>query len=113
MKKIAWIVGNLEEVGGGERLLLEGENFFSSIKYKTKIITWRFNKKALFENTYNPLDVEVLTNNKNKVERSKIFLTVYSKIKTFKKLYKILKEYNPDILICQNEYFWSNISIPL
>jgi len=103
-KKIAWIVGNLEELGGGERLLLEGERFFSLNNFYVKIITWRFNKKALFENRYRPSDIEVLSNVKKKVERSKILLTIYSKIKTFKKLYKILKEYNPDILVCQNEY---------
>ncbi len=72
-KKIAWIVGNLEELGGGERLLLEGERFFSLNNFYVKIITWRFNKKALFENRYRPSDIEVLSNVKKKLKDQKFY----------------------------------------
>ncbi len=102
-KKILWIVGSLEQIGGGERLLLEGVKYYDSIGVKTKVVTWRYNEKALFGKGYKLKDVVVLENN-HEVKRSNILKFGFERFKSIIKLLIIARKFKPDLLLCQSEY---------
>lgn len=102
-KNILWVVGSLEQIGGGERLLLEGVKYYDSIGVKTKVVTWRYNEKALFGKGYQLNDVVVLENNKE-VKRSNILKFGFERFKSIIKLLSIARKFNPDLLLCQSEY---------
>lgn len=102
-KKILWVVGSLEQIGGGERLLLEGVKYYDSIGVQTKIVTWRYNERELFGKGYQLKDVDVLENNK-KVQRSNILKFGFDRFKSIIKLLRIARKFNPDLLLCQSEY---------
>lgn len=102
-KKILWVVGSLEQIGGGERLLLEGVKYYDSIGVQTKVVTWRYNEKALFGKGYQLNDIVVLGNNKN-VKRSNILKFGFDRFKSIVKLLSIARKFNPDLLLCQSEY---------
>ena len=102
-KKILWVVGTLQQIGGGERLLLEGVKYYDSIGIKTKVVTWNFNKEALFREGYKLDDLEVVGNG-NVIKRSDIFSFTFNRFKSILELLKIARKFNPEILICQSEY---------
>ena len=102
-KKILWVVGTLEQIGGGERLLLEGVKYYDSIGIKTKIVTWKYNKEALFGGGYKLNDIEVVGKGNN-IKRSDILSFAYNRFKSILELLKIARDFNPDILLCQSEY---------
>lgn len=103
VKKILWVVGSLEQIGGGERLLLEGVKYYDCIEVQTKVVTWRYNKNSLFGNGYQLKDVEVLQS-KKEVKRSNILKFGFNRFKSIVKILNIARKFNPDLLLCQNEY---------
>ena len=103
VKRILWVVGSLEQIGGGERLLLEGVKYYDCIEVQTKVVTWRYNKNALFGNGYQLKDVEVLQS-KKEVKRSNILKFGFNRFKSIVKIWNIARKFNPDLLLCQNEY---------
>ena len=103
-RKILWIVGSLNQLGGGERLLLEGEKYFTSKNIDTKILTWSFNQKSLFSGLYNPNDIVILDSLKSPASRSNFMTSSFRRIFQLRKIYSITKKFNPDLIICQSEY---------
>ncbi len=101
-KTIIWIINQLSDVGGGEKLLLEGAKYYRSIGYKVKIITWNFNDRVLFDGRYENLDI--ISFEENLVDRKNIFRRSYSRFKSLLKLRKILISENPLLVITQGEY---------
>jgi hypothetical protein len=85
--------------GGLERLLLEEYNFFRKEKIKTKILTFKIKKEALFN--YKVSDLEVLRCNSGFLSR------VIS-------LRRRLREINPDLIIstCSLELYLATIFTP-
>lgn len=102
-KKILWIVGSINQIGGGERLLLEGVKYYQSIGIRTKVVTWQFNKERLFGNEYKLDDIEVLGKSNN-TKRSDVLNYGFNRFKSIMKLLKIARDFKPELLICQSEY---------
>jgi glycosyltransferase involved in cell wall biosynthesis len=102
-KKILWVVGSINQIGGGERLLLEGVKYYDSIGVKTKVVTWEFNKDRLFGNEYKLDDIEVLGKG-NDAKRSDTLNYAFNRFKSVINLLKITRDFNPEILLCQSEY---------
>jgi glycosyltransferase involved in cell wall biosynthesis len=102
-KKILWVVGSISQIGGGERLLLEGVKYYDSIGIKTKVVTWKYNKEALFGDGYKLVDIEVVGKGNIK-NRNDIFSYAFSRFKSIFELLKIARDFNPEILLCQSEY---------
>lgn len=103
VKRILWVIGSLEQIGGGERLLLEGVKYYDAIGVKTKVVTWRYSDKALFGQGYQLKDLEVLQNN-NEIKRSNIAKYGFDKFRSVFKLLSIARKFNPNLLLCQSEY---------
>jgi len=103
MKKILWIVAAIEDIGGGERLLFEGLDYFQESNVDVKVVTWRLNQKAFFDGTYSFDNIELLESQK-KTSRNNIFSHASNRAKSFIRLYKIAKSYNPDLILCQSEF---------
>lgn len=102
MRKILWLVAAIEDIGGGERLLFEGLNYYKKNNIDVKVVTWRYNEKAFFDDKYKFDNIEVLQS-KN-IKRSNIFKMAFNRAKTIIELYKIAKIYQPDLILCQSEY---------
>jgi glycosyltransferase involved in cell wall biosynthesis len=101
-KKILWLVAAIEDIGGGERLLFEGLNYYKNNNVDVQVVTWRYNKKAFFDDSYSFDNIKVIKSNNEK--RSNIFKFALNRAKSIYQLYKIAKEYNPDLILCQSEY---------
>jgi glycosyltransferase involved in cell wall biosynthesis len=52
MKKVVFISSTFNQVGGGERLILEGIRYYETKGYEVFLITWNYNEKSLFDNKY-------------------------------------------------------------
>jgi glycosyltransferase involved in cell wall biosynthesis len=102
-KKILWIVAAIEDIGGGERLLFEGLNYYQKNNIDVKVITWRLSEKAFFDGGYSFDNIELLDVNNN-TSRDNIFSFAFNRAKSFLQLYKVAKKYNPDLILCQSEY---------
>jgi glycosyltransferase involved in cell wall biosynthesis len=102
-KKILWIVAAVEDIGGGERLLFEGLNYYQKNNIDVKVVTWRLNEKAFFDGGYSFNNIELLDVNNN-TSRDNIFSFAFNRAKSFLQLYKVAKKYNPDLILCQSEY---------
>lgn len=103
IKRIVWIVGTLEQVGGGERLLLEGVKHYRDLGIDVHVVTWKFNECALFDGLYDNKNIIVLSGD-SKVSRKYIAKRGRDRFKSFFKLRATLKYLKPDLIICQNEY---------
>lgn len=99
---IVWVINRLSEVGGGEKLLLEGAKHYRSIGYRVVIFTWEFDIKALFEDKYENLDI--INFNEFFYTRDKIFKRAYSRFLSIFKFRKEVQKLNPALVICQGEY---------
>jgi glycosyltransferase involved in cell wall biosynthesis len=102
-KKILWIVAAIEDIGGGERLLFEGLNYYQKNNIDVKVITWRLSEKAFFDGGYSFDNIELLDVNNN-ASRDNVFSFAFNRAKSFLQLYKVAKKYNPDLILCQSEY---------
>ena len=87
LKSIVLFIYTLVGTGGAERLLLEEHNFFKKMGIKTRILTFRFKRKALFN--YKLCDLEVL-------KESNYLSEVLS-------LRKRLKEIKPDLVVAVHD----------
>lgn len=101
-KKILWLVTAIEDIGGGERLLFEGLKYYKKNNINVKVVTWRYNEKAFFDEKYKFDNIEVLQS--KKIDRKNIFKMAFNRAKTILDLYKIAKIYQPDLILCQSEY---------
>ena len=52
MKKVVFISSTFNQVGGGERLILEGIRYYEDKGYEVFLITWNFSEQSLFNNKY-------------------------------------------------------------
>jgi glycosyltransferase involved in cell wall biosynthesis len=117
MKKIVWVVGTLSEVGGGERLLLEGVKYYRSMGIDVHVITWKFNENALFDGVYENKNIISVDSDVSSIKRENILRRGINRLNSFFKFRKIVKQINPDLIICQNEYdcaflYLSRVKIP-
>lgn len=110
IKKIIWFSGSLNQVGGGERLILEGAKYFESKGIKTYILTWNFENKALFDETYKQDNILVLSQKSEAVNSKNHLLKIMRRISKILTLRRKLKEINPDVIITQT---YTTDSIPL
>ena len=113
---IAWVLYRLDNLGGGERLLLEGAKYYRSRGYRVIIITWAFDKCALFGGLYEDIDIVVL--GVENIPRKKIIRVAWSRAKSLMKFRQILRKNNVSLIFCQGEYdvalvylatLWSNM----
>jgi glycosyltransferase involved in cell wall biosynthesis len=100
LQKIVLYYSAIVNPGGAERLLLEEYNFLRRIGIKTRILTFRIKKEALFN--YKVPDLEVLRC------KSGFLLRVIS-------LRRRLNEINPDLVIstCPSELYLATLFTPL
>jgi glycosyltransferase involved in cell wall biosynthesis len=101
-KQLIYIINRLSEVGGGEKLLLEGVKYYRNLGYRVYIITWEFNEKALFNGTYENKDIinfdEIIK------PREQVLGRAFDRIKSIFKLRQLIREINPQLIITQGEY---------
>ena len=101
IKRVAFISSTLNQVGGGEKLLLEGVKYYHKIGLDVHVITWNFDKISMFDGKYtmpNLINLDVETS--KKVGDYKFMLI---KIFYIFKLRKILVNLKPDLIISQSE----------
>lgn len=103
IKKIVWISSTLHTAGGGTRLLLEGAKYYRSLGVETHIITWDFDKEALFDNEYPSDNIHILVD-KKPIQNNKISGRAFERFSSLFKLRKKIQEINPDIVFNQGEY---------
>jgi glycosyltransferase involved in cell wall biosynthesis len=101
-KKLVYVVNRLSEVGGGEKLLLEGVKYYRSIGYRVYIITWEFDEKALFNGVYENKDI--INFNETIKPRGQVLGRAFDRIKSLFKLRKLIREINPELILTQGEY---------
>lgn len=101
-KTIAWVVNRLDAMGGGERLLLEGAQYYRNLGYRVLICTWFFDETALFNGKYENLDIVVL--NTTEAPRADIISRALSRARTLGKLRRVLREHDIETVFVQGEY---------
>jgi glycosyltransferase involved in cell wall biosynthesis len=102
IKKIVWVLNRLITVGGGEKLLLEGVEYYRSIGFDVYIITWEFSEKALFEGKYE--NKNIINLNESIKPRENIFQRAITRLGSIISFRRKLKELNPELIIVQGEY---------
>jgi glycosyltransferase involved in cell wall biosynthesis len=103
IKTIAWVTSTLHTAGGGSRLLLEGVDFYRSLGIDVQIITWDFDKEALFDNKYSTKGIHVISKKKpHKI--GSIRKRSWERFRSFLILRKKIKEIDPDMILNQGEY---------
>jgi len=105
MKKkqtLVWVLNRLITVGGGEKLLLEGVEYYRSLGFDVYVITWEFSEKALFGGKYEKKNIISL--NENIKPRESIFQRAVTRLGSIITFRKKLKELNPELIIVQGEY---------
>ncbi len=101
-KKILWIVGTFNNVGGGELLINEGAKFYRSLGHSVNIVTWDYNSHSDFDGTYSHSGIKILK--KKDISREKIFDRSLDALKSLGELRKLIIKLDPDVIICQSEY---------
>lgn len=101
-RKIVWVLNRLITVGGGEKLLLEGVEYYREIGFDVYIITWEFSEKALFEGKYE--NKNIINLNERIKPRENIFQRAVTRLGSILSFRKKLKELNPELIIVQGEY---------
>src|SRR5690242_14850444 len=61
VRKVVWLSGTLNQVGGGERLALEGVKHFVDQGITTHLVTWNFHPRALFDGRYSAEHITILS----------------------------------------------------
>lgn len=105
MKKkrtLVWVLNRLITVGGGEKLLLEGVEYYRNLGFDVYIITWEFSEKALFEGKYEKKNIINL--NEQIKPRENIFERAIARLGSIINFRKKIKELNPELIIVQGEY---------
>lgn len=100
---IIFVVGTLNEIGGGEKLLLEGVKYYRSVGFEVYIITWSFDEKALFNNHYENKNIIVL-GKKHSYTRKDIFKRSFDRLTTLLELRGVITKINPFMIFTQGEY---------
>jgi glycosyltransferase involved in cell wall biosynthesis len=100
-KRVVFVTSTLNQVGGGERLLLEGVKYYDKIGIDVYVITWNFDKKALFDGKYQiPNLINFDLNSNSGVGDYKY---MFNKLLTIFKFRKVLRNLKPDLIISQSE----------
>lgn len=110
IKKIVWFSGSLNQVGGGERLILEGVKYFESNGIRTYILTWDFDEKALFDGTYQADNILVLSQKDVVINSTNLLSKIVRGISNTLTLRRKIREVKPDVIITQT---YTIDSIPL
>ena len=98
MEKIVLFINALTTVGGGERLMFEEEKYFRSKGNRTYILTYDFNKRALFDGAYNRRRVKIM--NEEKKSNNVLITTIFRILLLRSKI----REIKPDIIIAQSAW---------
>ncbi len=101
-KKILWVVGTFNNVGGGELLINEGAKYYRSLGHSVNIVTWDYNSHSDFDGTYPHSGIKILK--KKEISREKIFDRSLDALKSLGDLRKLIINLKPDVIICQSEY---------
>jgi glycosyltransferase involved in cell wall biosynthesis len=110
IKKIVWFNREFCEKGGGERLILEGLKHFESVGIESYLLTFTFDRKALFDGIYKPEIIEITQKDNQSTEN--FLLKIISPICKTLALRKKIKNIKPDFIITQGQ--WNhNISLYL
>lgn len=108
IKKLVWFCPELNQIGGGARLILEGLKYFESVGIEAYLLVFNFNKRTLFDETYKPNVIE-FTQESN-AALANFFSRVIRQTSRILWLRKELKNIKPDIIITLGEH---DNSIPL
>ena len=106
ISRIIWYTGTLTAPGGEERLLLEGVKFFKKKGIKTDVLTWKFNRKALFDGLYASLKDNIVVlegENSGNIVHDNFAENVRHILRLFA-LRKRIREFNPDIIVTQTPF---------
>jgi glycosyltransferase involved in cell wall biosynthesis len=101
MKKVVFISSTFNQVGGGERLILEGIRYYEDKGYEVFLITWNFSEQALFNNKYKVKNL-INLNSDDKFNISSYNFAFKKLIKIFNLRRKIFF-INPDFIISPSE----------
>lgn len=101
IKKIVWFAPTINISGGGERTVLEGLKHFENSGIEAYLVTFQFNRKAVFEGTYKPRII--LTSESNETTANPL-LRLTRLLSNIFLLRKKLRDINPDIIITQGQW---------
>ncbi len=101
MKNVVFISSTFNQVGGGERLILEGIKFYSEKGFNVTLITWNYNEKSLINNKYKvPNLINLNSDNKFNINSYWFAARKLLKILEFRRILISLK---PDFIISPSE----------
>ena len=102
LRRVLWLSTTLCQVGGGERLVLEGARHFENRGVDTLIATFEFHERALFDGAYSPKLVVLAPETVNSTPRSvpgKMALWLRRALA----LARCVAGYQPQVLVAQTE----------
>ncbi|MBI4056643.1 MAG: glycosyltransferase family 4 protein [Elusimicrobia bacterium] len=102
IQRMLWLTSTLNQIGGGERLLLEGKKFFENQNIETVVLAGRFSPKALFDGTYSSHNIISL--GLPPLPNKKITQEVFRRIRLLPMIHREIRRLKPDIVLCQSEY---------
>jgi glycosyltransferase involved in cell wall biosynthesis len=102
IKKIAWITSTLHTAGGGSRLLLEGVQYYRSQGIEVVVITWDFDKESLFDGRYSSEGIVEISGSRD--PDGPLMRRALRRLRTVGTLRKMLKNFDPDVILNQSEY---------
>jgi glycosyltransferase involved in cell wall biosynthesis len=101
MKKVVFISSTFNQVGGGERLILEGIRYYEDKGYEVYLITWNYNVKSLFDNKYTIKNlINLNSDDKFNISSYKFALKKLTKIFALRRAIFSIK---PDFIISPSE----------
>jgi glycosyltransferase involved in cell wall biosynthesis len=102
VRSIVWLTGTLNQIGGGERLILEGAKYFAAQGVQTRIVTWSFHPRALFDGAYSADNITVIQ--EPRPSGNGVLPRTIRRAATLLDLRRLLRQHHPDIVMCQSEY---------
>lgn len=99
---IVWVIGRLEAPAGGERLLLEGAKYYREAGYDVHIITWHFDKAALYEGSYENKNIHII--GKKDTPRHQVFKRAFERFNGIFQLVRLLRDLKPRFMVAQGDY---------
>lgn len=99
-RTIAWVAGRFDQVGGGERLIQEGLNYYSGQGHRTLVFTWSYDDVVNFDGEYAPPEVNLISPNGEGKSASRAL----ARLRDLPRLRRLLLKNNVDVVLVQSEY---------
>jgi glycosyltransferase involved in cell wall biosynthesis len=100
--KVLWFVSSLEQKGGGERFVLESINALRAEGHEANIVCDRLDAAASFDGRYDLSSIRCV--NRKLDHNAGYFSRSFSKLRGTLDLLVIIRQYRPDLVLCQSEF---------